>query len=90
MKTETNGHDRQDNGDVDQTPIGDDGQSGWLTAREAAFYAGSIGISTVRDACNRKELRHVRVGGGARGPIRIRKEWIDEWLEAWARGGEVA
>jgi hypothetical protein len=65
-------------------------QGEWLTARDAACYAGRLGISTVRDACNRKELRHVRVGGHERGPIRTRREWVDEWLESWARGGEVA
>lgn len=60
----------------------------WLTALEAADYAGKIGISTIREACNRNELRHVRIGGTHRGPIRTRKEWIDEWLHRWSRGGQ--
>lgn len=60
----------------------------WLTAVEAAAYAGNIGVSTIREACNRNELRHVRIGGKQRGPIRTRKEWIDEWLHRWTRGGE--
>lgn len=64
-------------------------QTGWLTAREAAAYAGGLGVSTIREACNRKELRHVRIGGGATGPIRTRKEWVDDWLERWARGGPL-
>jgi len=59
----------------------------WLTAIEAAAYAGNIGISTIREACNRNELRHVRIGGTQRGPIRTRKEWIDDWLHRWTRGG---
>ena len=59
----------------------------WLTASEAAAYAGHIGLSTIREACNRNELRHVRIGGNQRGPIRTRKEWIDEWLHRWSRGG---
>jgi hypothetical protein len=59
----------------------------WLTAPEAARYAGKIGVSTIREACNRNELRHARIGGTTRGPIRTRKEWIDEWLHRWARGG---
>jgi hypothetical protein len=59
----------------------------WLTATEAAFYSGNIGVSTIREACNRNELRHVRIGGTNRGPIRTRKEWIDEWLRRWTRGG---
>ena len=60
----------------------------WLTARDAGAYAGGIGVSTIREACNRNELRHIRIRGGANGPIRTRREWIDEWLERWARGGE--
>jgi hypothetical protein len=59
----------------------------WLTAIDAASYAGNIGVSTIRDACNRNQLRHVRIGGTNRGPIRTRKEWIDEWLHRWTRGG---
>lgn len=61
----------------------------WLTAIEAATYVGNIGVSTIREACNRNELRHVRIGGTQRGPIRTRKEWIDEWLHRWTRGGDA-
>jgi excisionase family DNA binding protein len=61
----------------------------WLTAVEAAAYAGNIGVSTIREACNRNELRHVRIGGTIRGPIRTREEWVDEWLQRWARGGRA-
>ena len=61
----------------------------WLTAAEAAAYAGGIGISTIRAACNRNALRHVRIGGGTSGPIRTRKEWVTDWLQGWERGGEV-
>lgn len=74
--------------DVSQ-PGGKPEEMEWLTVREAAAYAGRVGVSTVRQACNRKELRHVRVGGRSTGPIRTRKEWVDEWLEAWARGGPL-
>ena len=62
----------------------------WLTALDAAEYAGNIGVSTIREACNRNELRHVRIAGTNRGPIRTRKEWIDEWLKRWTRGGYSA
>jgi hypothetical protein len=62
----------------------------WLTAMQAGAYAGNIGVSTIREACNRNELRHVRIGGTHRGPIRTRKEWIDEWLHRWTRGGNNA
>ena len=61
----------------------------WITAAEAAVYAGGVGLSTIRAACNRNELRHVRVGGRTTGPIRTRTEWVDQWLERWTRGGEV-
>ena len=64
-----------------------DGESEWLNAAEAAAFAGGIGISTIRNACNRNALRHVRIGGGTRGPIRTRREWVTEWLQRWARGG---
>ena len=60
----------------------------WITAAEAAAYAGNIGVSTIREACNRNELRHVRIGGKQRGPIRTRKEWVTEWLLRWTRGGD--
>jgi excisionase family DNA binding protein len=60
----------------------------WLTAEQASTHAG-IGVGTIRQACNRNELRHIRVGGGAKGPIRTRREWVDEWLEKWARGGQA-
>ena len=59
----------------------------WITAAEAAAYAGNVGVSTIREACNRNELRHVRIGGTRRGPIRTRKEWVTEWLHGWMRGG---
>lgn len=61
-------------------------QAEWLTTREAAAYT-CLGVSSIRKACKRNELRHIRVRGGATGPIRTRKEWVDEWLEGWARGG---
>jgi hypothetical protein len=60
----------------------------WLTATEAAAYAGDIGVSTIRDACNRNELRHVRIGGTHRGPIRTRRDWVTDWLCRWTRGGD--
>jgi len=73
----------------DETTIRRQQDAEWLTAAEAAMYAGGIGVSTIRIACNRNELRHIRIGGRVRGPIRTRTEWVDEWLERWARGGEL-
>jgi excisionase family DNA binding protein len=62
----------------------------WLTAAEAAEYAGGIGVCTVRQACNVNRLRHVRIGGGTTGPIRTRREWVDQWMQQWERGGQAA
>ena len=64
--------------------------SEWIDAAEAAEYAGGISVDTVRVACNLDKLRHIRIGGGVRGPIRTRPEWVDAWLEGWARGGRAA
>ncbi len=72
---------------VDETSLRRLLDAEWLTALEAPPYAGKIGVSTIREAGNRNELRHVRIGGTNRGPIRTRKEWIDEWLHRWTRGG---
>ncbi len=54
----------------------------WLTVKEAADYA-SMSKDTIYTACERRELRHVRVGG--RRTIRLRAEWIDAWLEQHSR-----
>jgi hypothetical protein len=62
----------------------------WLTALEAADYAGGISVDTVRVGCNLNRLKHVRIGGSSRGPIRTRREWVDAWLEGWVRGGRAA
>jgi excisionase family DNA binding protein len=50
----------------------------WLTVADGAEYAG-ISRDTVYTACERRELRHVRIGG--RRAIRLKREWIDTWLE---------
>ena len=51
----------------------------WLTVAEGADYGG-VSRDTIYTACERGELRHVRIGG--RRAIWLRAEWIDEWLEA--------
>lgn len=48
-----------------------------------AAYAG-VSRDTIYTACERRELRHARIGG--RRAIRIKPEWIDAWLERHARG----
>ena len=53
----------------------------WLNVAEAAEHAG-VSRDTIYTACERKELRHARVGG--RRSIRLKPEWIDAWLERHA------
>jgi excisionase family DNA binding protein len=55
----------------------------WLNVGEGAEYAG-LSRDTIYTACERKELRHVRVGG--KRSIRLKPEWIDAWLERHASG----
>jgi excisionase family DNA binding protein len=57
----------------------------WLKVPQAAQYAG-VSRDTVYTACARSELRHVRIGG--RRAIRLKPEWVDDWLERFARGAE--
>jgi hypothetical protein len=51
--------------------------SGWMNARQAAYYTSSH-VSTIRRLC-RHGLRHIRISHRF-GPIRTRAEWIDEWM----------
>jgi excisionase family DNA binding protein len=55
----------------------------WLTVADGAAHAG-LSRDTIYTACERGELRHVRVGG--RRTIRLRVDWIDEWLERHVQG----
>ena len=47
----------------------------WLTVTQAAEYAG-VSKDTIYTACERREMRHARIGG--RRSIRVKPEWIDE------------
>jgi excisionase family DNA binding protein len=53
----------------------------WFTVGEGADYA-NVSRDTIYTACERKELRHVRISG--RRTIRLRPMWIDAWLEEHA------
>lgn len=54
----------------------------WLTVGEGAEYA-HVSRDTIYTACERQELRHVRING--RRTIRLKPAWIDAWLEQHAR-----
>ena len=58
----------------------------WLKVTQAAEYVG-LSRDTIYTACERGELQHVRVGG--RRTIRLRTEWLDNWLERHTRGKEL-
>lgn len=55
----------------------------WFTVAESAIYSG-VSHDTIYTPCERRELKHARIGG--RRSIRIKAEWIDAWLERHARG----
>ena len=46
----------------------------WFTVTQAAEYAG-VSRDTIYTACERHEIRQVRIGG--RRAIRLKPEWID-------------
>lgn len=53
----------------------------WLNVGEGAEYAG-VCRDLIYDACAARRIHHIRVGG--RRAIRLKREWIDEWLERHA------
>ena len=54
------------------------GETPWLTVREAAARA-KCGVKTVYREVRAGRLRAARIGG--RRELRLRPEWIDEWLD---------
>jgi hypothetical protein len=61
--------------------------SPWLNAEKAATYVGLAPRSIYR-ACAIGELRHIRING--KRELRTRVEWLDQWLERHAFGGDDA
>lgn len=53
----------------------------WLNVADAAEHAG-VSRDTIYTACERREMQHVRISG--RRTIRVKREWIDAWLERYA------
>ena len=62
-------------------PIG----TGWRTADEAAQYA-HLSPWSIRQAIAIGKLRSVRVAG--RRSIRLKLEWVDEWLQGTANAAD--
>ena len=61
--------------------------SPWIDVPEGARYAGHLSQKTIYRACRDGSLRHARVSG--RREIRLRREWIDDWLLATSTPVEV-
>lgn len=61
--------------------------SPWIDVPEGARHAGNVSPKSIYRACRAGQLRHARIGG--RRQIRLRREWIDQWLEATSTPVEV-
>jgi excisionase family DNA binding protein len=55
---------------------------GWFTPKEAAAHL-SVHVESIYDACQRKGLRHSKLGYKT---IRIKREWLDDWAETYVPG----
>jgi hypothetical protein len=65
-------------------PVGD---FSWINARQAAHHT-SVSVTTIRRACIRRELRHIRIGR-VNGRILTRTKWVDAWMMRGAQGPVV-
>lgn len=59
----------------------------WLTTEDVRHVA-KVGLKLVYREIHAGRLRAARIGG-RRGPLRIHRSWIDQWLEAAATPVEV-
>ena len=64
-----------------------DEKTPWLIPKQAAARA-QVGIKTIYREVAAGRLKAARVGG--RRELRLRAEWIDEWLEVATRVEMVA
>jgi excisionase family DNA binding protein len=53
----------------------------WMTIATAAKYV-SASSDLLYQACLRGELQHARLSG--RRSIRLKVEWVDQWIEQYA------
>ena len=58
-----------------------------LNAEEAAVYL-RMHVAIVRQKARGGKIRHARTNDSIYGHLRFKKEWLDEYLEASAVGGE--
>ena len=58
----------------------------WLTHRQGGKYV-QANEATLRREIQRGRLRHARIGG--RKSIRLRRSWLDAWLEETSTPIEV-
>lgn len=63
------------------------GHDPWMGLAEAAEYA-KCSIDTLARAYKDGELRVTTLTEGKTAPKRLRRSWIDTWLESRATGGE--
>jgi excisionase family DNA binding protein len=61
--------------------VAEQNTSPWMTIEQASMYAG-VGAKTLYRAIRRRRLRAAVIDG--RRTLRLRREWIDQWLEATA------
>jgi excisionase family DNA binding protein len=61
--------------------------SPWLTIREVRAVA-QVGEKLLYREVKAGRLRAARIGG-RRGPLRVHRDWIDQWLEAASSMVEV-
>lgn len=56
-------------------------QSTWLTVQQAADYC-NVSTDVIYHGVRSRGLKHTRVGGKLR--LRIKREWLDAWMDAFA------